>query len=526
MSRDLESILADAVRQHRTGALEDAAALYRRVLAEVPAHPDALHLLGVVTLQLGDAGAGERLIRQAILANPMAAAFHKNLGKALAQQGRWDEAVAAQRRAVELAPADADAFTNLGLALTGTGDAPAAEAAHRRAAELNPADRRALRNLGVVRQTLGQMSEAEACFRALVDQDPDDVDALMSLGFIQMEQLALTEARDTLQRLLTLRPDLAKARFNEALIYLLKGEFEDGLAKYESRVAAGVTPERTFDVPRWDGEALGGRTIFLSTEQGFGDAIHFVRYAPLVAAKGGRVVLETAAPLTRLFRSVAGISQMIHPDEPLPPIDCHAPLLSLAHILHTRIETIPAEVPYLAPPAESRARWQAKARDDGRLRVGLAWAGNPGHSKDAGRSIPFETIRPLLAIPRVRFFSLQFGPRAADARQGAADGLVDLSDQLSDFAETAAAIETLDLVVAVDTAVVHLAGALARPAWVLLPMAPDWRWMLERHDTPWYPTLRLFRQARRGDWPGVVAQVADALSAEAARRPVGKGGAL
>jgi len=294
------------------------------------------------------------------------------------------------------------------------------------------------------------------------------------------------------------------------MLLLVQGRLREGFEKYEWRWKLGTLVPRGLPAPRWNGEDLAGRTILLHGEQGYGDTIQGLRYAPLVAARGARVVLEVPQPLMRLAGSVSGVDTLLTAGQALPRLDFVCPLLSLPRACATTLETIPADVPYLAPPPDTLAQWRARLAGRG-LKVGIAWAGSPLHRSDAKRSIDIEKLAPLLQIEGVRWFSLQVGERAGDLARLPADHVTDLAPHLSDFAETAAAVAHLDLVISVDTAVVHLAGALARPAWVMLRSQPDWRWLLEREDTPWYPTLRLFRQHDRGDWNEVVARVRAAL---------------
>jgi hypothetical protein len=263
-------------------------------------------------------------------------------------------------------------------------------------------------------------------------------------------------------------------------------------------------------VPLWSGEDLAGRAIFLHAEQGYGNTIQGLRYVPLVAARGARVVLEVPPPLFRLARSVGGVAELVAAGQALPRFDFACPLLSLPRGFATTLETIPAEVPYLAPLPEATAPWRDRLDGPG-FKVGIAWAGSPLHRHDAQRSIDIETLAPLFQLDAVRWFSLQTGDRVGDLVRLPGGRVTDLAPHLTDFAETAAAIAHLDLVITVDTAVAHVAGALARPAWVMLRFRPDWRWLIAREDSPWYPTLRLFRQRARGDWDEVVARVGAAL---------------
>jgi hypothetical protein len=319
-------------------------------------------------------------------------------------------------------------------------------------------------------------------------------------------------ALQALERAIALAPDYADAHWNRALTLLLAGDFAQGWPAYEWRWRATGMREPDLAAPRWDGGPLDGQTILLHAEQGLGDSIHFVRYAPLVAARGGRVIVQCPAPLARLLATCAGVARVIPRGEPLPPFELQAPLMSLPGLLNTRLDNIPAEVPYLAPPAGAGAAAQAAlaalAALGARRTVGVVWAGNPAHENDRNRSCPARCFA-ALGAPERALVSLQKGAGADDI--AAIPGALDLGPRLEDFAATAAAIARLDLVIAVDTATAHLAGALGRPVWLLLPHAPEWRWQLRRDDSPWYPTMRLFRQERPGDWPGVFERVGEAL---------------
>jgi hypothetical protein len=292
------------------------------------------------------------------------------------------------------------------------------------------------------------------------------------------------------------------------------GDFAAGAAEYEWRLRPGrgaALP--SLERPLWDGRPLPSKTILLRTEQGLGDAIQFVRYAPLVRARCGRVLLQCPPELSLLFATTPGIDQVVTTDEALPAFDAQAPLMSLMRILETRLESIPAEVPYLAADPERVATLRARLGSAKALKVGLVWAGNPNFKGDRDRSLTsLSLLEPLLGVEGVSFFSLQKGERTGEiAALGLSERIVDLAPALDDFADTAAAISQLDLVISTCTSVPHLAGAMARPVWTLLAFAADWRWLLDREDSPWYPTMRLFRQRARGDWPGVIARVADEL---------------
>jgi hypothetical protein len=323
----------------------------------------------------------------------------------------------------------------------------------------------------------------------------------------------LDAAAEAYRQAIEWRADFVSAKFNLALTQLLQGSFVEGFTGFEARwdLPDLAKTRQHFSQPQWDGSDLNGRTILLHAEQGIGDTIQFIRYAPLVAQRGGRVVFQCPEAMTRLFEGFPGIDRFVVRGRELPEFDLHCPLLSLPLAMKTTLETIPASVPYLSADAESVSRWRKRLPRDS-VNVGLAWAGRAEHSNDRLRSMALTDFAPLVDAPGVNFFSLQKGD-AAEQLRSTPDGLAitDWTEQLQDLSDTAALIDALDLVITVDTSVAHLAGALGKPVWVLLPFAPDWRWMLDRSDSPWYPTMRLFRQPQARDWRSPVEQVAQAL---------------
>ncbi|MBX3515948.1 MAG: tetratricopeptide repeat protein [Rhodospirillales bacterium] len=441
--------LHEALRHHQAGRLEDAARIYQAVLKAHPRNADALHLLGLVAHQKGQHARARTLLARALKERPGDARFLNVLAGVLRAEGRLEEAAAQLRQALARSPHDATVLTNLGLVLQDLGDSTAALAAYDQA--------------------------------------------------------------------LTHEPDQPEARANRAILLLQQGRFEDGWREYKWRwrVPGFTTPARSFAAPAWDGAPLAERTLFVHAEQGLGSAIQFVRYVPLVAAEGGRVVLECQPPLRRLFEGALAspngpAAQLIVKGDALPAFDVHAPLMSLPHLLGTTFATIPAEVPYLTAPADACARWAERLASAPRPRVGLTWAGNRNHPNDRNRSLAADALAPLVRAGAASFFSLQVG-QAEGVAAFPAGTVTDLAPALTDFAETAAVISGLDLVISVDTAVAHLAGALAKSCWLLLPEPAEWRWLERREDSPWYPTFRLFRQRARGDWVDVVARVTAAL---------------
>jgi predicted O-linked N-acetylglucosamine transferase (SPINDLY family)/ADP-heptose:LPS heptosyltransferase len=491
----------------RSGETKTAAAHVARAVELAPARADCRHSLGFIMRALGRDPEAEASFRKAVALDPDFVEAHYQLGNLLRETRRPAEAEASYNRVLALSPNHHQAHNNLGAALGELERHAEAIAQFRRALELKPDYVEARSNLGNSLKIAGQPAEAEAECRRAIALAPGFAPAYLNLGLALQELGRFDEALAAYRRASAGRPDYAKAVACEGILLLLRGEFAAGWEKYEARWRIGDLPPRDFTEPQWRGEPLAGRTILLHAEQGFGDAIQFLRYVPQVAARGGAVIVEIQKPLVPLAARIPGITVVARGD-PLPAFDLQCPLLSLPLAFATTLDSIPAQIPYLVAPPERVAHW--RSRLGGGFKVGIAWAGSPVHRNDRNRSIPLARLAPLFEIAGPRWFSLQVGPRAADL--AGRPGVIDLSAELAEFAETAAAIAALDLVITADTAVAHLAGALGKPVWVMLPFAPDWRWLLGRDDSPWYPTLRLFRQPRAGDWDGVVAAVRGALA--------------
>jgi len=428
--------------------------------------------------------------------------------------GRLTEAVACYRLAVGLMPDWAELANNLGVALEAQGRLEQAASEYSRALRLKPEYAEAHFNLGNALRGLGRLSEAVASYERALELKPDHVETHCNLGSALQDLGRLDRAMACYERALALKPDAGNPQFNRALLQLLRGDFAAGWRNFEGRWRTRKAP-RGFPQPLWRGEPLRGARILLHAEQGLGDTLQFLRYVPLVQQAGGTVVLDVSARLRRLAGQLPGLSAVVASGEPLPPFDWQCPLMSLPLALGAD-GAIPAETPYLLVPEQALKAAETLSWPSGKPRVGLAWAGNPTHAKDRFRSMALGLLAPLFGVEGVRFFSLQMGPAAAE-RAAYADRLTDLAPATSDMADTAAQMTHLDLVITVDTAVAHLAGALGRPAWVLLSCAADWRWQLRRCDSPWYPTVRLFRQPGLGEWEPVVEAVRRALSERAAQ---------
>ena len=562
-------MIIEAIRAHQSGHREQAGLLARRAAVMAADEADAYHLLGVFAGQGGNRRESLSLICRAIRIRDQILPFHTNLAAMLHNWGRADLAVTVCRRALALDPQAADALFALargesapedglrrhrrhllvrpdhagsgyqlaqllyqlqrpveaalqttrvlairpdchltlfvmGQACRQISNATDVERCYRRALAVSPEFTDAICVLGVLAEE--RRRDATAWYKAALAWSPAAGGALVNLGQRHWETKHRNQAVAHYRRALAVDPTDSSARCSLAVSLLASGRYREGWEQYEWRWRHPrfVHCDRSFQVPLWNGEPLADRTLLIHAEQGLGDILQFCRFAGKVGA-GGRVILEVYPPLTRLLATLPGVDRVIAQGDPLPEFHLHCPLMSLPRILGTTLDSIPP-TPYLAAEDEAERRWRQRIGQSPALRVGLAWSGGP-HAEQ--RSMPFEAVRPFLSIAGLQLFSLQVGERAADL--AGTPEIDDLSPGLCDFAETAAALKCLDLIITVDTSVAHLAGALGRPTWVLLPCHGNWRWLLDRLDSPWYPTVRLFRQTTEGDWPGVVAQVVTAL---------------
>lgn len=513
---DAEALVRLASGAMRAGKTREALELLQRAIRQSPTLAAAWHGLAMVLAVSGRPGGAFTAISRAAVLAPLDAAIRLDQGVMLLRRGLPADACEAFRLAVVAAPDVALPRLNLGLALLHLTRPAEALEAFDQALLRDPDLVIAMEARGSALLMLGQPEAAEAAYEAVLARAPDFATAWSNRGRTLRALDRPSEALVCYDQALAREAGHVDAHWNRALALLTEGRLAEAWDDHEWRwqVRGFPSPRRGFPQPLWQGEDIAGRTILLHAEQGFGDAIQFLRYVPMVAATGARVVLEVPAPLLRIAGTVGGFAALLARGQALPPFDLHAPLLSLPRAFATDLDSIPASVPYLAAGASERARWRARLGAAGEgSRIGLVWAGSPTHSNDRNRSIPPSLLAPLLDLPGLKFFSLQLGPaRDALAEQPLAGRVEDLADGLDDFAETAAALGALDLLVTVDTAVAHLAGALARPVITLLPHVADWRWMRNRADTPWYPTMRLVRQHRRDDWSGAVASLAAILS--------------
>jgi tetratricopeptide (TPR) repeat protein len=543
--------LQQAVAALQRGDAAEAERTCRRILAAKPDSFEALYILGLAAGQGGRPADAADWLGRAVAVQPGHADAHYNRGVALGELGRHADALGAYERALALDPAKADAHYNRGVSLDALARPAEALVAYDRAAALQPDHAAAHHNRGIALARLGRMADALAAYdratalrpnyanahnhraialheldrpaEALASAEralalaPDHADAWYNRGNAQRELHHHAEAAESYERAIALEPGHASAHWNLADCRLILGDFARGWEQYEWRwrLAARAHARREFVQPLWRGEPIAGRTILLHAELGLGDTLQFCRYATEVARLGARVLLEAQAPLIAFLAGLEGVERLIARGDALPPFDLHCPLMTLPLAFRTDLGNIPARVPYLrTDPARVQA-WRERLGARVRPRVGLAWSGSQGLRNDK-RSMALEQMLPLVR-DGIEWVSLQKEVPASDAAELAARGDIrDVATDIADFADTAALVELLDLVVTVDTSVAHVAGALAKPVWILLPFNPhDWRWLLGREDSVWYPSARLFRQAAPGDWAGVVARVA----ADLARHP-------
>jgi tetratricopeptide (TPR) repeat protein len=544
----LEQRFAAALEHHRAGRLQEAGQFYQEILAKTPDHAPSLHLLGVVALQIGRAELAANLIGAAVEVDPGVPAYRNDLGEALRaqgdpegaarcyeavialapdhagarvnlgivrqEQGRFADALALYERAAALRPDLAEPWSNLGALLLQLRRPDEAEAALETARRIAPDDVAVRLNLGNVRLEQGRYDEAVALYEGVLAVEPDHAAATLNLGRVLKELGRPAEALRHYRHAETLAPADATVRWNLGICRLLLGDWARGWQGFEARFAAGAVAAPGIEGPTWTGGPLTG-TLLIHAEQGLGDTIQFARFIPLARERGvARIVLACQRPLMALMAGIAGLDAVVPHDGPPPAFDAQIPMMSLAAVLGATAATIPP-APYLAADPLRVSAWADRLGGHG-LKIGVVWQGHRLHRNDHNRSLPAGALAPLLTLPGIRWFSLQKEPGDGDLATLAAARLIEdgpiedgpienLAPDLADFAETAAAIAGLDLVIAVDTAVAHLAGALGRPVWLALPYAPDWRWLMARADSPWYGSVRLFRQAARGDWRAPIA---------------------
>jgi tetratricopeptide (TPR) repeat protein len=544
-------MLARAIELQRKGQIAEAERISSAALAVAPDNVDALHSMAVVKLARGEPSEALRLLGAAMakdaptprllfnvglafnalkqhqralesfdLAIKLQPAFceaHSNRGAMLAALGRHEQAIESYRNALAINPDFADAHCNLGSALTQLQKYDEALASVDRALALRPSYPDAHYNRGNALKPLKRYEEALASYDRAIVLQPNHADAHNNRGQVLRELARYDEALASYDRALALQSQHVMAHCNAAALRLLTGDFERGWAHYEWRwlKKSVAQSKRNFPQPAWRGrQPISGKTILIHSEQGLGDTIQFSRYVSLVEACGAQAIFEVQKPLQALMVASLGAKQVVGKGDSLPEFDLHCPLLSLPLLFGTQLQTIPSATAYLRAPLDHLTAWQSRLDVKPRPRIGLVWSGNPGHERDRERSIGLRSLLPVMDAlgARAVFVSLQKDVRGEDTilLKDRAD-IVDYTDALEDFSDTAALVSQLDLVISVDTSVAHLAAALGKPVWLLLTYFPDWRWLLDRDDSPWYPTARLFRQSKPGAWDEVVVRVRQAL---------------
>ncbi len=461
-----------AKTQERFGDLKAASVTYRRALALQPDSAEAHCQLAEVARQLEHYGEAKRLCEQALKLEPNRVETHCTLAGVFTEMKDLAGAVNSLRRAATLSPDSPLVALALGRYFIKCGDLTAAEASYRRAVQLDPNASLTHFRLGA---TLSQLGERQGAW-------------------------------ESYERALAVNPQSHEIISHIALMHLAEGNFALGWSEYEQRDSARRA-RRNFSQPQWKGEPLNGKRIFLHAEQGIGDALQSIRYIPMVAARGGKIILGIQTKLRRLLAVTEGVWKFVYEGETPPEFDCHCPLLSLPCAFGTDLNSIPGKIPYIYPSPGLVEAWRNKLQWNS-LRVGLVWGGNPKHPYELWRSIKLEQFASLTNLPGAVYYSLQMGPPARELKQvGSGIKIIDLQSEQKDFADTAAIVANLDLVISIDTSVAHLAGAMGKPVWILLHKSPDWRWLLAREDSPWYPTAHLFRQSTLGNWKDVLTRV-------------------
>lgn len=430
----------------------------------------------------------------------------------LHKEDKLEEAVSLYGRAVAFDPVMADSYNNMAVALRKLTHFDAALACYQRSISIRDDHAGTYSNMGNVLNDLDRVEDSICAQSKAIDLDPNNLLYIYNKALVLRDAGRSMEAITLFDEVLAKDPEYKDCVWDRALTHLMAGDFKKGFAEYDARWSLAKSPPRSFEQPQWAGDPLGTRRLFIHREQGFGDALQFVRLVSQVKKNyGGTLILECQPELLSLFEDMEGIDEFVPFGNPLPDFDVWIPLMSLAHILKVDEDNIPGVVPYLS--AKKTTRFRLRPAPQGGLNIGVVWAGSPTHQNDRRRSVELGRFLSMMGHKGVTLFSLQKGPARKEIKaQGAQGMIVDVGQQLQNFSDTAAIIDQLDLVISVDTSVVHLAGSMGKPVWLLLPFTPDWRWMHDRDDSPWYPTMQIYRQAEAGNWAEVFEKVYEALA--------------
>ena len=471
-------------------------------------------VIGWNLIKTGDLKGAREFFRGQTQAEPSFAQAWYLLGAVNQLQGNIDESLANYERVLQLDPNHVEALNNMGVAFQSRGMVAEAASCLRLAIHNKPEHAQAHSNLGNALKDQGNLDDAVACYQRAIQIDPTFFDAHNNLGNGLRAQGRLADSVRCYEQALQLRPGNPQMHLSRALSWLQMGDFDRGWAEYETRLKCKEYAIPAFEQPRWDGGPLEGRTILLYADHGLGDTLQFIRYAPFVKDRGGRVIVACQARIARLMASCAGVEHVVVEASPIPDFDVYAPLMSLPLIFGTTLSSIPARVPYLSVDADQIRRWSALVGSREAFTIGIAWQGNPRHARDRERSFRLAELETVAQTPGIRLLSLQGVHGLEQLKEVESRFAVNsLGEEFSDFMDIAAAMHSLDLVITPDTSLAHLAGALGIRVWVAVSFAADWRWLEERSDSPWYPSMRLFRQKRWGEWGGVFERMKAELSA-------------
>ncbi len=499
------------------GRLDDAVVSYQQAISLEPNYAEAYHNMAIALQSQGRYATAIEKCKQAISFRPDYAEAYNTMAYSLQNLNRNTEAIENYKQAIKLKPDFVEAYNHLGVLFNQQRRSFEAIEYFKKALQFDPEYAELYNNLGIALKEQEHFNEAVVNFELAIKHEPGFAEAFYNLANSLRDQGRCNEAIEKYREAIRLKPDYSQAHWNMSLAYLLNGNYEQGWKGYKQHrnaILKKITDFRCPGKPRWDGSSFANKRLLIHYEQGLGDNIQFARYLPMVKARRGTVIFETLEPLIGLFRDFPGIDELLvyeHTKKPSVQFDLYTSLFDLPSIFQTTLETIPANVPYIhADPTKIRSWRDLIAGPD--FKVGIVWAGSPVHGNDRYRSCPLDYFEPLSKIDGVRLYSLQKGPATAQIDLLAGKiSVTDISKHLEDFSDTAAAIENLDLVISVDTSVLHLAGAMGKRAWAVLPFAPEWRWMLNRSDSPWYPTLKLFRQIQWKQWEPVFERIAGEL---------------
>jgi tetratricopeptide (TPR) repeat protein len=499
------------------GRFDEAIIAYQQAVSLKPDYAEAYHNMAIALLSRGKYASAVEMSRQAIMLRPDYAQAYNTMAFSLEKQNLYDDAIENYKQALSLDSDFIEAYNHLGVALNEKGRYTEAIESFKNAIKRDPGYAEVYNNMGIALKELEEFTEAIANFERALQLDPNFAEAYYNLGNSIRDQGRCIEAISNFNKAIDIKPDYAQAHWNLSLAYLLNGNYTEGWKGYKWRRNADLkvlTDYHSTGKPRWDGSSFESKRLLVHYEQGLGDNIQFIRYLPMIKARGGTVIFETLKPLINLLRGFNGIDELLEyaPDRQLPvEYDVYTSLLDMPFIFETTVETVPSGLPYIYADPSKSLHWRDKLSGPG-LKVGIVWAGSPEHGNDRYRSCSLKNFAPLGEIEGVRLYGLQKGQAARQMNEYAGIlPVTNISEYFNDLADTAAAIDNLDLVVSVDTSVLHLAGAMGKTVWALLPYAPEWRWMLNRKDSPWYPTMRLFRQSNWNDWDQVFSSVAEEL---------------